>query len=226
MSTSLSTRFLMAVCGAFIACGGAVATPGGSGASDNTDGGAAGEGGTSSGSGSGTGTGGGTGSGTSGGSGSGGTGTGTGGGGSGGTDPVGADGGVHSVGGSSIACGSYTCDTTSQDCCALQNTFGCVPKGSCPTVTLTCASTLDCKTGEVCCASGGGPGGHGLTTACATTCGGAGTGGGGGMGGGVGMPSMQLCASDAECPKGDTCIDTREGIKACRPAGGGGPGGM
>ena len=110
----------------------------------------------------------------------------------------------------SIACGTTTCDSTTQDCCvSFQRGAGtsCVAHGTCSGIPLTCTGSANCSGGDVCCASLGGGG-----ASCQPTC--AGTGGFGG--------SFQLCNSDSDCPSGDHCRMSPFGVGICRAPGGGG----
>ncbi len=116
------------------------------------------------------------------------------------------DGGPPST---SVPCGTATCNNTTQECCYSAGGAGsCVAVGMCRGLSLTCTSSVNCVTGDVCCAQLGGGGGG---ASCQPTCPGA-----GGPGGGY-----QLCATSSECPAGETCRQTPFGVSACRPPRGG-----
>jgi hypothetical protein len=110
-----------------------------------------------------------------------------------------------------ISCGDKSCDPATQVCCvSFMGGQSCTAKGKCSGgIGLACTSAASCPGGEKCCFSGGGGGGG---ASCKASC---------GMGG---PGSAQLCATDAECPMGQTCRNVMGGFKICRPAGGpGGP---
>lgn len=132
-----------------------------------------------------------------------------------------------------VACGSSACNVATEQCCV---TFGgggpgsgpgadgaCVPVGKCNgDIALSCASGKNCPGGQVCCAD---LNGDVASATCQTTC-------VGGFGPGAPPPpgpagdgSVQLCASDSECPKGMTCRQTPLGFGVCQPRRGGGGGG-
>jgi len=110
-----------------------------------------------------------------------------------------------------IACGSTSCDSTTEDCClqvAANVVVTCAPKGQCvfPGVSFSCSSAANCPAGQVCCLSQpirGTP-----SAVCIAACGTA----GGGF-----RPSIQLCDSPAECPTGTTCVPTPFGVSTCNP---------
>ena len=110
-----------------------------------------------------------------------------------------------------IACGTSSCDPTSQECCLTGGGGGpgggsaaCTAKGACRAsggVALPCTGAANCPAGQVCCVSGGGPGAS-PTAQCTATC--------------TGRGSQTLCASDAECPSGNRCQSTPLGFGFCR----------
>jgi len=103
-----------------------------------------------------------------------------------------------------IKCGTATCDSTTQVCCASFSGSSCVAKGSCTGATLSCSDPSSCAAGQVCCATGGGGGGG---ARCQTTCSGA-----------------TLCSKDADCRSGQLCVAATGGYKICRnPPPDGGP---
>ncbi|MBI2390468.1 MAG: hypothetical protein HYV09_12840 [Deltaproteobacteria bacterium] len=105
-----------------------------------------------------------------------------------------------------IRCGTATCDSATQVCCATFSGSSCVAKGTCGGASLACSDPSSCAPGQVCCASGG-PGGGGGSTRCQTTCSGA-----------------VLCATDADCRSGQRCVAAAGGYRVCRnPPPDGGP---
>ncbi|MGZ5967084.1 MAG: hypothetical protein ACXWP4_05410 [Polyangiales bacterium] len=124
--------------------------------------------------------------------------------------------------GAPIKCGTTSCNSATEECCVTGSMSGvsstCEKKGSCMgDLTLSCSDGTACAKGLVCCLTVDMSGG---TSTCAKSCMSA-----GGPGGG----SFVLCSSDAECPMGQTCRNSRvPGIKICQPStgpGGGGGGG-
>jgi hypothetical protein len=115
----------------------------------------------------------------------------------------------------SIACGSATCDATTQECCVSFGGGGggagsakCTAKGACTGgVALPCTGPSNCEAGQVCCLSAGGPGST-PSAKCAPTC--------------TGRNNLILCSSDADCVAPSTCQRTMSGFGACRnrPPGG------
>lgn len=107
--------------------------------------------------------------------------------------------------GGPISCGNATCNSSSQVCCV---TFSgqtvsetCTPQGQCTGAALACTSVAACPPNEVCC------GNFSQTkqgSQCAPACQG-------------GFQNPQLCAKNAECPKGTTCKNSPLGVKTCRP---------
>ncbi|MEO7113035.1 MAG: hypothetical protein ABI183_21535 [Polyangiaceae bacterium] len=102
-------------------------------------------------------------------------------------------------------CGSGTCGAN-EECCVGGSPDGnednetaplesCVPNGTCNTgLQLDCWPTEpQCGVGAVCCITIN-PTTEYATAGCAATC------------GGNGVPAVQICASDADCPPGDSCF--------------------
>ncbi|HEY8074687.1 MAG TPA: hypothetical protein VIF62_11265 [Labilithrix sp.] len=128
-----------------------------------------------------------------------------------------------------VSCGSAACDVSAQECCITFNGGGngaqstCVARGKCTgDLVLACGSAKNCPSAEICCAD---LSGDTATATCQSTCG-SDQGGSGGPGGdGQGGPggdgqdgqTLQLCASDAECPSGQRCVKTDFGVSACQP---------
>lgn len=113
--------------------------------------------------------------------------------------PVDAGGGTGG-----IKCGTATCNSATQDCCTSLSGQKCVTKGTCTGgATLSCTDSSACKSGEVCCASGGAGGGG---AKCAATC----------------TMGVVLCATDADCKAPQKCMNALGGTKTCRnpPPGG------
>lgn len=109
-----------------------------------------------------------------------------------------------SAGTGAIKCGTTTCDSKTQDCCATFSSQKCVAKGTCTGgATLSCTDPSACAPGQVCCASGGGGGGG---AKCTTTC----------------TMGVILCATDADCKAAQKCLNGLGGTKSCRnpPPGG------
>jgi len=103
-----------------------------------------------------------------------------------------------------IKCGTATCNSATQDCCASFSGSKCVAKGTCTGgATLSCTDPSACAPGQVCCASGGGGGGG---AKCAATC----------------TTGAILCATDADCKAPQKCLPGLGGTKVCRNAPGGG----
>jgi hypothetical protein len=105
-----------------------------------------------------------------------------------------------------IACGpGAVCDPATEVCCVGFGGAKCVPTGTCGGgATLACTDPSVCKSGEVCCASGGIGGGGAKCTAAGSCTG------------------YRLCGSDADCVAPNKCLPGLGGTKVCRP--GGGPG--
>ena len=104
-----------------------------------------------------------------------------------------------------IQCGNSSCDPQTQVCCVTFNGQNvnetCTNQGQCNGASLGCTSAASCPNGEVCCAT--------LTqqqqsAQCAQQCQG-------------GFQNPQLCATNAECPKGQTCQQSPFGLMVCRP---------
>ena len=94
-------------------------------------------------------------------------------------------------------CGTETCSST-EECCLTQQGSACVATGQCNGVTVDCTGPSSCTAGEVCCAT---QSNGGATATCAKTCNG-----------------VELCDTDADCAKGETCIAAGP-VKICRPGG-------
>jgi hypothetical protein len=103
-----------------------------------------------------------------------------------------------------IQCGTDICNPQTEVCCV---TFGgmmiqesCTDPMSCGGAALTCSSAQSCPMGEVCCGffMMGNAG-----SKCEPMCKG-------------GFQNPQLCATDAECPMGQTCKNSPFGFKTCR----------
>jgi hypothetical protein len=104
-----------------------------------------------------------------------------------------------------IQCGTSTCDAQTQVCCVTFNgqtvNETCTAQGQCNGAALSCTSAASCPPNEVCCAT--------LTqtqqsSQCQNQCQG-------------GFQHPQLCATDGECPQGQTCKNSPFGLKVCRP---------
>jgi hypothetical protein len=129
---------------------------------------------------------------------------------------------------SAIVCGKTSCDPASDVCCTSAMGQACTAKGTCESgLSASCSSAASCAAGQVCCLSFGGGGaatppgrgaptaaggGFTFTVACESSC----------------TAGTQLCASDAECPKGQTCqTEPIGGAKSCtETAAGFGMGGL
>jgi hypothetical protein len=119
------------------------------------------------------------------------------------------------TGGTGLACGRAWCDPATQDCCLSNLGARCEARGTCPGPSLSCTSAAACTDGLICCAgvSMGGAG-MSLDSWCAAGC---------EADGGF---TLQLCATESECPDGQQCEVGALGIRVCRGGGGGpGPGG-
>ena len=155
----------------------------------------------------------------------------TGGSGSGSTGTSGSVSGPPSAGpapaSAAITCGKTSCNLATQDCC-IQDASGvasCTTKGQCQGVALSCTSSANCVNGEVCCVQLD----QGSQAAsCQTSCDSGPGGGPGDPGGDPGDPgdpgggpgdgpggAFRLCASTAECAKGETCQRTPLGFGVC-----------
>ncbi|MGH7439182.1 MAG: hypothetical protein ACRENE_26135, partial [Polyangiaceae bacterium] len=144
-------------------------------------------------------------------------------------------------------CGGKTCSKSEVCCVALGG--GGIPGGTggtaggtagggassgqcqsatqtCNGIALSCASEADCAGGDVCCSavSFSGTGLSGASSCKPSPCSTGMTGGGAGglLGGGF---NFQLCAGNAECPKGQTC-QMMYGGQVCAAPGGGAAGGV
>jgi len=110
-----------------------------------------------------------------------------------------------------IPCGQNSC-VSPQKCCYTQgDAGGAFPAqvascaDSCPDggTQISCTSSAQCQGSDVCCSSFGG---GALSVTCAAQCSGG---------------SFQLCASDAECLNGGSCVGGLMGVpKVCMPDGG------
>jgi len=97
-----------------------------------------------------------------------------------------------------ILCGGAYCSAATQECCASPSGFGCVAKGKCGGTTLACSSAASCPLpGQTCCL--GGLLGGTPSVSCQFFCAG-----------------FRLCASNAECAKGQTCQAAFGGYRICR----------
>ena len=101
-----------------------------------------------------------------------------------------------------VACGTQTCDSESEDCCTsltgMATGESCVAKGKCTGIVTACMGTSDCSEGDVCCVSLGGAGGGlaGGALAGGALAGGALAGGGlAGTAGGLGVLAAALPAA-------------------------------
>jgi hypothetical protein len=104
-----------------------------------------------------------------------------------------------------LTCNGTSCDPATQDCCLSRQGLTCADKGSCPGASLSCTSAVACTTGQICCATiASGT----LQSGCATSC---------DEDGGM---SIQLCATDAECVNGQSCVPGPLGGGTCGPLGG------
>ena len=101
-----------------------------------------------------------------------------------------------------IKCGNTTCNAQSQQCCISQQGASCVSTGNCNGgIALSCSSSANCASGEVCCATLGG----GTPSAkCASTCGNP-------------PQAIQVCAKKSECKPNQNCIaiPQGQGLKVC-----------
>jgi hypothetical protein len=113
-------------------------------------------------------------------------------------------------------CGTATC-TATQECCIELATGKVACDTACTgaSIAATCSSAASCTGGQVCCASldlvgGGRRDGGGASASCQDSC--------AREDGGRAAAEVQLCATDDECPAGDTCRDEGGGLVVCAPA--------
>jgi hypothetical protein len=114
-------------------------------------------------------------------------------------------------------CGTATC-TATQECCIELATGKVACDTACTgaSIAATCSSAASCTGGQVCCASldivgGGRRDGGGPSASCQDSCAREDAGRGA-------AAEVQLCATDDECPAGDTCRDEGGGLVVCAPA--------
>lgn len=104
-----------------------------------------------------------------------------------------------------VQCGPQTCNAP-QICCVdtQQRTAQCQdPSQNCDGFPITCSSAQSCQNGNVCCGSYSQQ--DGVSTDCqAAPC-------------PTGFGNFQLCATDQECPPGETCRPLQQGAHVCRP---------
>jgi hypothetical protein len=114
-------------------------------------------------------------------------------------------------------CGTATC-TATQECCIELATGKVACDTACTgaSIAATCSSAASCTGGQVCCASldivgGGRRDAGGPSASCQDSCAREDAGRGA-------VAEVQLCATDDECPAGDTCRDEGGGLVVCAPA--------
>lgn len=111
-------------------------------------------------------------------------------------------------------CGNMPCDRTTNVCCVGVDDAGngavrCAPAGQCPAgspIVASCSSAAGCTNHEVCCLEEVGP--DMAIASCQPDC-------------GFSLPSLELCATSAECVPGEACQSleaTGININACAPA--------
>ncbi len=107
---------------------------------------------------------------------------------------------AQETGPSGIPCATKYCDPKTQVCCVILGSRTCTPIGSCSGgASMGCFDESSCPQGDICC--GTIPNAT-LVSECAASC----------------DAGFQLCASAAECPKGNQCVPGPGGYyQSCSP---------
>jgi len=105
-----------------------------------------------------------------------------------------------------VQCGNALCDLQTQVCCVTGSgqdaVASCVPVHTCDAgIAFSCSTALSCTPPQICCGIGADfSQGAGCQPPADTSC-----------------QTLRLCASDGECPQGETCKAAQYGFDTCQP---------